>query len=50
MKTLELKPSDLPVSVRFDGPEGIRNYLLDKTRQGKLVMTKPIEDTGKENR
>jgi len=49
-KTLELKPEDLPVRLRFEGPEGIREYVLIKTKQGKLLLNKPIEDVRRENR
>ena len=50
VKTLELKPEDLPVRLRFEGPEGIKDYVLIKTKQGKLLLNKPIEETRKENR
>jgi len=46
MKTLDLKPEDFPITVRLQSPEGIKSYLLVKTKQGKLLLNRPIEATG----
>ncbi len=46
MKTLDLKPEDFPITVRLRSPEGTKSYLLVKTKQGKLLLNRPIEATG----
>ncbi len=40
---LEFKSEDFPVIVRLRLPEGTREYVLVKTKQGKLLLNKPVE-------
>jgi hemin uptake protein HemP len=42
MKTLELKSEDFPIGIRLISPNGAKEYVLIKTKQGKLVLNKPI--------
>ena len=49
-KTLELKPEDLPVTVRLKLPEGEKEYILLKTKQDKLLLNKRIEVSANTNR
>jgi hypothetical protein len=49
-RTLELKPEDLPVRLQFRGPDGLKEYVLIKTKQGKLLLNKRIDETRTENR
>lgn len=44
-KIWELKPEDLPLRIRLQGPSGTKDYLLIQTKQGKLLLNKPIEET-----
>ena len=39
----QLKPEDLPLRIRFEGPCGTKDYMLIQTKQGKLLLNKPIE-------
>jgi hypothetical protein len=39
--TLELKPEDLPVTIRLRSSEGIKEYLLVGTKQHRLLLNKP---------
>lgn len=41
MKILELKPEDFPVMVQLHSPEGNKQYVLVKTKQGKLLLNRP---------
>jgi hypothetical protein len=41
MKILELKPEDFPVMVQLRSPEGYKQYVLVKTKQGKLLLNRP---------
>jgi hypothetical protein len=41
MKVLDLKPEDFPVVVQLRSPEGSKQYVLVKTKQGKLLLNKP---------
>lgn len=43
MKILELKPEDFPVMVQMRSPEGNKQYVLVKTKQGKLLLNKPTQ-------
>jgi hypothetical protein len=43
MKSLELKPEDLPITVKLRTQDGTRVYLLLGTKQGKLLLNKPAE-------
>jgi|GEM_PF-2063176 len=49
IKIWELKPDDLPLRIRLQGQWGTRDYVLIRTKQGKLLLNKTIEDTTKEN-
>jgi hypothetical protein len=41
--TLELRPEDLPVSIRLNLPEETKEYILVKTKQDRLLLNKPPE-------
>ena len=43
MKVLEFKPEELPVLVQLRSPEGTKQYILVKTKQGKLLLNRPVE-------
>jgi hypothetical protein len=43
MKVLELKHEDFPVMVQLRSPEGCKQYVLVKTKQGKLLLNRPAE-------
>jgi hypothetical protein len=43
MKALELKPEDLPMTVRLKTHEGSKDYVLVLTKQEKLLLNKPLE-------
>jgi hypothetical protein len=43
MKILELKSEEFPVIVQLRSPEGIKQYVLVKTKQGKLLLNRPVE-------
>ena len=40
---LELKPEDLPVTIRLKSPEGTKVYVLLKTKQDRLLLNRPQE-------
>lgn len=40
---MELTAEDLPMRVRLNLPDGIKEYILLKTKQGKLLLNKRIE-------
>jgi len=42
MKPLELKPEDLPITVRLKTQEGSKEYVLVMTKQEKLLLNKPL--------
>jgi hypothetical protein len=42
MKTIELKPEDFPVTVQLHISGGIKQYVLVKTKQEKLLLNKPL--------
>jgi hypothetical protein len=42
MKPLELKPEDLPMTVRLKTQEGSKEYVLVITKQEKLLLNKPL--------
>lgn len=44
-KIWELKPEDLPLRIRFERPSGCKDYMLIQTKQGKLLLNRPIEET-----
>lgn len=45
MKTLELKAQDFPLSIRLQTVGGSKQYVLVKTKQDKLLLNKPVENT-----
>jgi hypothetical protein len=38
---LDLKPEDFPLTVRLNLPNGIKEYVLVKTKQDRLLLNKP---------
>lgn len=42
MKPLELKPEDLPMTVRLKTQDGSKEYVLIVTKQEKLLLNKPL--------
>jgi len=40
MEVVELKPDQLPLLIRFRVGDEIREYILLKTKQGKLLLNK----------
>ena len=48
-KTVKLRPEDLPMQLDFEGPEGLRKYVLIKTKQGKVLLNKLVEDQRAQN-
>lgn len=44
-KIWEVRPEDLPLRIRLQQPCGMKDYLLIQTKQGKLLLNKPIEET-----
>ena len=47
-KTIELKPEDLPVRLRYQGLGGVKHYVLLRTKQDKLLLNKSVEDADSE--
>jgi len=45
MQPLELKPGDLPMTVRLKTQDGSKDYVLVMTKQEKLLLNKPLENT-----
>ena len=45
MQPLELKPGDLPMTVRLKTRDGAKDYVLVMTKQEKLLLNKPLENT-----
>ena len=43
MKSLELKPEDLPMTVKLKTQDGTKVYLLLGTKGEKLLLNKPME-------
>ena len=41
---LNLTPEDLPVTIRLRCPEGIKEYVLRKTKKDGLLVNKPLEN------
>jgi hypothetical protein len=41
MKAIELKPEELPLTIRLSLPSGTKEYVLVKTKQDKLLLNKP---------
>jgi hypothetical protein len=42
MKSLELKPEDLPMTVKLKTQDGTKVYLLLRTKQGNLLLNRPM--------
>jgi len=49
MKILELKPEEFPLIVQLRSAEGTKQYVLVKTKQGKLLLNRPVE-SGQSNK
>ena len=45
MKILELKPEDFPLAIRLHVAGGSKQYVLVKTKQDKLLLNKPLENS-----
>jgi hypothetical protein len=45
MKSMELKPEDLPITVKLKTQDGTKEYVLIGTKQKKLLLIKPVEGT-----
>ena len=45
MKTIELKPVDFPLAIRLQVDGGSKQYVLVKTKQDKLLLNKPLENS-----
>jgi hypothetical protein len=45
MKILELKPQDFPLAIRLCATGGHKQYVLVKTKQDKLLLNKPMENS-----
>jgi len=43
MKILELKAEDFPLSIYLYVAGGVKQYVLVKTKQDKLLLNKPLE-------
>jgi hypothetical protein len=41
--TLELRPADLPVTIRLRSSEETKEYVLVRTKQNRLLLNKPQE-------
>jgi hypothetical protein len=44
---LHLKPEDFPVVIRLRSTEGVKEYVLLKTKQDRLLLTKQPEPSKK---
>jgi hypothetical protein len=42
MKILDLKPVDFPLAIRLYVDGGFKQYVLVKTKQDKLLLSKPL--------
>ena len=49
-RTLELKPDDLPIAVRLIMPDEVKEYILLKTKQDKLLLNRSVEHSAQTNR
>ncbi|MGI0135377.1 MAG: hypothetical protein ACREBW_10530 [Candidatus Micrarchaeaceae archaeon] len=50
MKVLDLDPAALPIVVRLRINEEVKEYVLLKTKQGKLLLNKKIDSIDNRNR
>lgn len=46
MTILDLKPEEFPITVRLRCRESVKEYVLIMTKQGKLLLNKPVEMPG----
>jgi len=44
MKSLELKPNDLPITLRLKTQAGSKEYVLIVTKQEKLLLNKALRN------
>lgn len=44
-RVLELKPNDFPLAIVLRLVGGDKEYILVKTKQDKLLLNKPVENT-----
>jgi len=49
MNTLELKPDQLPLIIRFRISGATKEYVLIRTKQDKLLLNKPNGECPKQN-
>ena len=49
MKVLALKPEQLPLRIRLKVGDDVKEYLLLKTKQDKLLLNKSTGDTRTQN-
>jgi len=49
MKALELKPEQLPLSIKLRLAGETKEYVLVKTKQDKLLLNKPNGDAQTQN-
>jgi len=49
MEVLELKSDQLPLLIRFKVGNEIREYILLRTKQGKLLLNKPTGECRTQN-
>ena len=42
-RTVEFRPEDLPITIRLKLPGSVKEYILLKTKQDKLLLNKRIE-------
>jgi hypothetical protein len=40
-RVLDLRPEHLPLTIRVQFPGELKEYVLVKTKQGKLLLNKP---------
>jgi hypothetical protein len=45
MKILEFKPDDFPLAIRLVVNGDSKQYVLVKTKQDKLLLNKPVENS-----
>jgi hypothetical protein len=43
--TLEFTPEELPVTIRLKSQDGTKDYVLVRTKQDRLLLNKPQENT-----
>jgi hypothetical protein len=45
MKVLQLRSEDFPLEIRLQLAGGLKQYVLVKTKQDKLLLNKPLENS-----